>query len=471
MIASSPVDRPRDQRRLVADLGRSLLGLVVIAVTLALPPALAVDALAADRFAAPATTGTGDCSSRANACRLDIAIGSAAGGDDVYVPGNLGDYSLAAAIVPAVSVKVHGTDGRPRLLFASGGLRLKSGTAENLYVQGASAATTFALDSASATATNVIAKNQGGGNACYLDDATLTGSVCWAAETAFIALASDGIALESDGAITLRNVTAYATGAATQAGILAFGRSGRDGVVNLVNVIARGGLTGGDLNGQSDGVQSVTFNLDHSSWLTRVTGGGTPDKFVFADQGGNVSAAPLLVAPGSGDFHQAQGSPTIDRGRADAANGTTDLDGQPRTMGATTDIGADEFEPPPATPEPVVPPTVPGTPAATKPLPSFASVVTLPSTKKCVSRRVFRIRLRVPKGIAVTSAEVRVNGKRVKTVKRARITAPVDLRNLPKGRFTVNVRIKLGDGRTISGTRKYRTCTAKTKTKTAPKVY
>ena len=54
-----------------------------------------------------------------------------------------------------------------------------------------------------------------------------------------------------------------------------------------------------------------------------------------------------------------------------------------------------------------------------------------------------------------------MNGKRVRTITRSRITAPVDLRNLPKGRFSVEVRVKLADGRTIKGTRKYRTCATK----------
>ncbi len=112
-------------------------------------------------------------------------------------------------------------------------------------------------------------------------------------------------------------------------------------------------------------------------------------------------------------------------------------------------------------PPPPPPAPAPATPAAKPAAVRFTSLATLPSTKRCVSRRQFRIRLRVPKGVGVTSAEVRVNGKRVKTVKRARFTAPVDLRNLPKGPVKVNIRVRLADGRTITGTRTYRTCTAK----------
>ncbi len=82
----------------------------------------------------------------------------------------------------------------------------------------------------------------------------------------------------------------------------------------------------------------------------------------------------------------------------------------------------------------------------------------LPSTKKCVSRRNFRIRLREPKGTQIRRATVKVNGKLVATRKGKRVTAPVDLRGLPKGRFKVEIRATTTKGRVIKGTRKYRTC-------------
>jgi hypothetical protein len=90
--------------------------------------------------------------------------------------------------------------------------------------------------------------------------------------------------------------------------------------------------------------------------------------------------------------------------------------------------------------------------------PKFVEVVRLPSTKKCVSRRKFRIRLREPRGIDIKRATVKVNGKLVATRKGKRVTAPVDLRGLPKGRFKVAIRVTTTTGRIIKGTRKYRTC-------------
>ena len=103
---------------------------------------------------------------------------------------------------------------------------------------------------------------------------------------------------------------------------------------------------------------------------------------------------------------------------------------------------------------------VPGKPALA-PLPKAAAVIVLPSARQCVSRRNFRIRLRQPKGFKLKSATVSLNGKRVATRSGKRVTAPVDLRGLPKGRFTVKISVTLTDGRKVSSTRKYRTCAPK----------
>jgi hypothetical protein len=106
-------------------------------------------------------------------------------------------------------------------------------------------------------------------------------------------------------------------------------------------------------------------------------------------------------------------------------------------------------------------PTV--TPSTAKPPPriSAASAFTLPPAKACVSRRHFTIRIRKLRGVTFVSAVVKVNGKRVKTVKRARIIAPVNLTGLPKGRFVVSITATTSDQRRVTGTRTYRTCAPK----------
>jgi hypothetical protein len=86
------------------------------------------------------------------------------------------------------------------------------------------------------------------------------------------------------------------------------------------------------------------------------------------------------------------------------------------------------------------------------------SPVTLPSPKVCRSRRDFTIHLRQPRRGRIRSARVYVDGKRVRVVRGDRLTARVDLRGMPKGRFTVRVVIRTTRGQTITRTRRYRTC-------------
>jgi hypothetical protein len=114
--------------------------------------------------------------------------------------------------------------------------------------------------------------------------------------------------------------------------------------------------------------------------------------------------------------------------------------------------------PPPAGPPPGVQP-----PPSTPPKLKAKDVLRLPSTRRCVSRRRFRIRLRTPRGTRIVRATVKLNGKRFKTVKGRRLTAAVDLRGLPKGRFKVAIEIRTADGRRVTATRRYRTCAPRRK--------
>ncbi len=117
-------------------------------------------------------------------------------------------------------------------------------------------------------------------------------------------------------------------------------------------------------------------------------------------------------------------------------------------------------DPAPATP-PAAAPAPPASAAPAQTPLKAAGVFVLPSAKACVSRRSFRIRLRVPKGVTAASATVLVNGRTASVVKGRRLTAPIDLRGLPKGRFTVKITLKTTDGRSVSSARHYRTCAPK----------
>jgi len=113
--------------------------------------------------------------------------------------------------------------------------------------------------------------------------------------------------------------------------------------------------------------------------------------------------------------------------------------------------------------------------ALATPTPTAKDVIKLPSNKKCVSRRKFRIRIRQPGGIKIQTALVFVNGKKVRVLTRKvfgknRKVSTVDLRGLPKGVFKVRIVVLTTEGTSLRNTRKYRTCTKKRKSKRPPKL-
>ena len=103
------------------------------------------------------------------------------------------------------------------------------------------------------------------------------------------------------------------------------------------------------------------------------------------------------------------------------------------------------------------PADAPGAPAADAP----RGAVLGAQFRSCVSRRHFTIRIRQRKGAHIVKATVILRGKAVKTVKGKRVTAPIVLRGLPKGAFTLRIRAVTTQGKVLNGTRTYHTCTAK----------
>jgi hypothetical protein len=88
-----------------------------------------------------------------------------------------------------------------------------------------------------------------------------------------------------------------------------------------------------------------------------------------------------------------------------------------------------------------------------------AQVLGATARRVCVSRRLFEIRLRVPRRAQpVARAEVFVGNKRVAVVRGTRWRSRVDLRRLPAGRFTVRIVLTRKGGRHFTERRDYRTC-------------
>jgi len=169
-----------------------------------------------------------------------------------------------------------------------------------------------------------------------------------------VATGANGIALDnsyggdSGGTLTVRNVTAVATGAGSY-GIRADSLANASNlVVNLRNVIASG--VAADLRATEDPTNSEsTIAALNSNYDTAfVSGGGAA---TGAGTSTNQKTAPVFA---DASFHQGPGSPTINAGAVDTSTGTADIDGEPRPYQGAMDIGADEFYPDVTPPETIL---------------------------------------------------------------------------------------------------------------------
>ena len=143
-----------------------------------------------------------------------------------------------------------------------------------------------------------------------------------------------------------RNVTALASGAGST-GLYVAPSSTAPEPTSVRNSIFRGDdrdVFVPTFTGASSGDLTIT----HSNFRAA-------DGVLNPASGNNQTGDPLFVNPSAGDVRLREGSPAIDAGTADPDNGTTDLDGRPRTLGAVPDIGAHEFG---TLPGPPPPPTV-----------------------------------------------------------------------------------------------------------------
>jgi putative cofactor-binding repeat protein len=384
-------------------------------------------------------------------------------------------------IGPAIDVEVSGVT-----ITGGGGVAQGGG----VFAGGRLTLRDAAVTGNAASATSAFSR-QGGGvfvnDHARLERVLIAGNTLTAAAADSFAPQGGGLFVNDDS--TLENVTITGNTIDGTAGG-SFGPQGGGLFVN--DAVTMGGITiAGNTAVDADSQGGGIFYNDDTTVRGVIVagnrGGGVPDECYTNDvvtsdgtnlatnaadcgftAGGDQSADPLLAplanTGGPSDTHAlGAGSPALDR-IPFAGCPATDQRGLPRAgAGAACDIGAHEngaaapvpppAQPPPPAPAPVAKPTPPVFVAA--------GVFRLPSTKRCVSRRSFRIRLRQPRGVTLKEARVFVNGRRVRVVRGKRLSAPVDLRGLPKGRFTVQVTVTATDGRKLTERRRYRTCTPK----------
>lgn len=129
-------------------------------------------------------------------------------------------------------------------------------------------------------------------------------------------------------------------------------------------------------------------------------------------------------------------------------------DPTPARASATTAISA-----PAAAPAPTATPTPAPTPTPTPTPLKATDVLSLPSSRTCVSRRSFTLKLKAPRGTRLTKVVVRVGTGRARTFSGSSLSdRKVDLRGLPRGSAKVRITVTTSDRRSVTVTRTFRTC-------------
>jgi hypothetical protein len=89
----------------------------------------------------------------------------------------------------------------------------------------------------------------------------------------------------------------------------------------------------------------------------------------------------------------------------------------------------------------------------------FRRAVSLPSARRCLSRRAFTIHLRDPLNDPLREAVVSLRGRRIRVTRHgSAFVSKIDLRGLPRGTFTVRIALVTVLGHRLSGARTYHTC-------------
>ena len=344
-------------------------GLRALVVAIALLLVAAAEASATTRFAVPGGTGTSmDCTFDTDQCSLKHVLEDVVGANDevIVLPGTH-DFGTNPVNVRSAGrpLNIHGQEGQPRPTIVADAayvlgscnpspcvddntvfrhLRIENKTkGGGLYFNGGLAASPVTVDdvvvvlgtSGMVNGNGLLVGGKPGGAVAY----------AFIRNTTVFAPGDNQFAIGAAANLTLRGVTAIATGnnshALSQGANCVPGDCGNDAQSNVFNSILQGGPGGADVR------TTLSFNnhlanvaLDYSNFDSVISCAGCTNSAPGSAH--NQTAAPLLVDKAGGDFHESAGSPTIDAGIDDPLNGLTDLDGNPRKLGAAPDIGAFE---------------------------------------------------------------------------------------------------------------------------------
>ena len=354
--------------------------------------------LAADYYVAPTASGTGDCSSPANACELQVALDTAAGnGEDDTIHLAAGSYDASTATFTyqptdpenyALTLEGAGTDatvldggGANQILNinitgladdANSHITIKGMTLQNAFGRGLYVLTRSAhITVEDSNLSGNSAGAHGGGAYAGSDSGTIT--LINNIFSKNFALGGGGAAVHSvrgaamlinnifsknfadnygggagawsySGTVTLINNTFSKNYADDWGGGIFVFLSGNNAMVNMFNNIVwnNNATNGGDMYVSDDGDRDrtgATFNLFNNDYSDFTIEDGD-----YLSQGNNINEDPLFIDPDNDDFHLQDGSPCIDKGELNAPElPDTDFEGDDRIIGDAPDVGADEF--------------------------------------------------------------------------------------------------------------------------------
>jgi hypothetical protein len=295
----------------------------------------------AARYATPSGSDTASCADIAHACSLPTAVdghGANQPSPNEEIIVEPGTYNLSGPLAPPVSGEnIHGTGPlAASIIGATGDIVDPGGTLDRLYLY-PSAATAHHVG---CSCTGGMLRDSvilGGGSAGGLVGYVGTGPVTGAAKRVTEDYRNDTILSDSSGAVPIR-----------------IDHTGNDTSVNFrftaENVIAA--TTGVDAQGfpapgpvatklsQSKPGQTTTLTMTHSAAGSAWPSSG--GSMTITDVSDIAPALPFFQYPIN--EREVSGAPTIDAGINDPLNGPDDLDGNLRTSGGTTDIGAYEHQ-------------------------------------------------------------------------------------------------------------------------------
>ncbi len=322
-----------------------------VTIALALMLVLAPSATATDRHAVPTGGSASGACDLGTPCTLARAFAAAADADEIRLAS--GTYDIPAQLTLTANDAIVGPE-------------LGAATRPVLQDSNATTATTLLIDAdrvtlrglrvegSSTGATDDLVEFGGthyGGQVEGMEiyqagtAPALSGISLWVRDSVVVNQATGGVAGLMSGTVVGSTFLAdAANGCALE---ISTARFASTDTLLIRNTILRGGTTGGrDLRvtdtdgfGPKGAAADIDFSNYRSGNMQQPLGGG-----ITFGPNNQPASPPLLVnLSGGADVHQQAASPTIGAGSiADASTSLTDWEGDPRTIGAAPDIGADE---------------------------------------------------------------------------------------------------------------------------------